>query len=128
MWFWVFMLIFNLLIPLMMIGFGKYFIKCGGPKNINMLSGYRTTMSMKNKETWIFAHNYCGKLWWRLGWIILGLSVIAMIFVINQDIVIISIVALIISGAQLVFMIAPIIPTEIALKKNFDKNGERKLK
>ena len=26
---------------------------------------------MKNMETWKFAHDYCGRLWWRLGLITL---------------------------------------------------------
>lgn len=53
--FWIFMLLMNVIIPFTMIGFGKYFCK-SGPKDINMAFGYRTGMSMKNKETWVFAH------------------------------------------------------------------------
>ena len=32
------------------------------PKEINSVFGYRTSMSMKNKDTWEFAHKYCGKV------------------------------------------------------------------
>ena len=46
--FWVFMLIMGLLIPLTMVGFGKLFLT-RAPKNINMVFGYRTVMSMKNR-------------------------------------------------------------------------------
>ena len=53
--FWVFMLIMGLLIPLTMVGFGKLFLT-RAPKNINMVFGYRTVMSMKNRDTWEFAH------------------------------------------------------------------------
>ena len=35
-------------------------------------------------------------------------------------------VGAIITGVQLVFLIGSIFPTEIALRKNFDKNGKRK--
>lgn len=55
--FLIFMVIMLLLTPLTMIGFGKYFIK-SAPKEINGAFGYRTSMSMKNKDTWQFAHNY----------------------------------------------------------------------
>lgn len=48
--FWIFMTIMNLLIPLTMILFGIYFIK-KSPKEINTTFGYRTSMSMKNKDT-----------------------------------------------------------------------------
>jgi len=49
--FWVFMMFMDLLIPFTMLGFGKYFIK-NAPKEINMVFGYRTTRSMRNKDTW----------------------------------------------------------------------------
>ena len=57
--FWIFMLIMDLLLPFTMIGFGRYFMK-KAPKEINSVFGYRTSMSMKNKDTWEFAHKYCG--------------------------------------------------------------------
>ena len=60
--FWIFMLIVNLLIPIVMMGLGSRFVKTP-PKTINFIYGYRTSMSMKNKDTWIFAHNYIGELW-----------------------------------------------------------------
>lgn len=58
--FWIFMLIMDLLIPFTMIGFGKMFLK-KAPDQINYVFGYRTSMSMKNQDTWVFAHHYCGK-------------------------------------------------------------------
>ena len=56
--FWIFMLIMDLLIPFTMIGFGKMFLK-KAPDQINYVFGYRTSMSMKNQDTWVFAHHYC---------------------------------------------------------------------
>ena len=49
--FWIFMLIMDLLIPFTMIGFGKMFLK-KAPDQINYVFGYRTSMSMKNQDTW----------------------------------------------------------------------------
>ena len=63
--FWIFMLIMDLLLPFTMIGFGRYFMK-KAPKEINSVFGYRTSMSMKNKDTWEFAHKYCGKVLQRV--------------------------------------------------------------
>lgn len=62
--FWIFMMFIELLIPVTMIGFGKMFLK-HSPKEINMAFGYRTSMSMKNRDTWEFAHKYCGKIWYN---------------------------------------------------------------
>jgi len=122
--FWIFMVVVLLITPLTMIGFGKCFIKAA-PKEINMGFGYRTSMSMKNKETWQFAHNYCGKLWYNAGKILL-LSLLPMIFVIGKDNDTIGNLGLIIMVVQMFFLICPIFPTERALKKNFDKNGNRR--
>ena len=65
MWFWWFMLICDMIIPIAMVIVGRTMWKhC--PKNINGMSGYRTTCSMKNMDTWKLAHDYCGKLWWKI--------------------------------------------------------------
>ena len=64
--FWIFMLIMDLLLPFTMIGFGRYFMK-KAPNEINSVFGYRTSMSMKNKDTWEFDHKYCGKVWYVCG-------------------------------------------------------------
>lgn len=81
--FWIFMLFIELIIPVTMIGFGKMFLK-HSPKEINMVFGYRTSMSMKNRDTWEFAHKYCGKIWYTSGKILLLLSIISMFFVIGK--------------------------------------------
>lgn len=123
--FWIFMSLINLLIPLTMLGFGKYFSK-SAPKEINGVFGYRTTMSMKNKDTWKFAHHYCGKLWVTLGWIMLVITAIAMLLVIGKNEGVVGNVSIVLSGVQLVFLIGSIFPTEKALKRTFDKDGNRK--
>ena len=124
--FWIFMLCTVLLVPLIMLFFGLYF-KNKSPKEINSLFGYRTTMSMKNKDTWEFAHHYCGRLWLVLGMIMLPLSVIPMLCFINQDIDVVGIAGGIIEGIQVVILLISIFPTEKALKKTFDENGNRRI-
>lgn len=123
--FWVFMLLMDLLIPLTMVGFGKLFMT-KSPENINAVFGYRTTMSMKNKDTWEFAHKHCGKLWFKLGLALLPISVIPLIFVFNKETDIIGAVGGIVCVIQLVPLIGSIFPTEAALKKTFDKDGIRR--
>lgn len=122
MWFWVFMLVMDLLIPLTMFGFGCLFMK-NAPKEINTVFGYRSTMSMKNRDTWEFAHKYCGRLWKVCGQVLLPVSVIAMLFVFGKDIDTVSKAGGIFCTVQTVIMVGTIFPTEIALKKNFDKDG-----
>lgn len=123
--FWVFMLIMDLLIPLTMIGFGKCFLN-KVPGEINPVFGYRTSMSMKNKDTWEFAHNYCGKLWYRCGLLLLVITIAAMLCVIGKSEDTVGMTGGLICGAQMIPMIGSIVPTEIALKRTFDKDGNRK--
>ena len=126
MWFWIFMFIFNLMIPVIMIIIGRMMWKhC--PKEINAVVGYRTGASMKNMETWKFAHEYCGRLWWKLGWIILMPSIIIQIPFINSTEDTIGIVGGIICTVHMVVLMAAIFLTEMALKKNFNKDGSRKI-
>lgn len=122
--FWIFMLLCVLMIPLTMIYFGRRFFK-SPPKSINATFGYRSTMSMKNQETWKLAHRVCGRYWFICGLILLPLSVLPMLFVINRGTETIGMTGGIIVFVQIVPMLCVIIPTEHALRKNFDKNGNR---
>ena len=117
--YWLFMLAVILLMPLTMIIFGRHFMH-NPPKDINGSYGYRTSMSMKSRETWDFAHRYFGKLWFILGLILLPLSAAAMLFLLGKSV---GNASLVIMGVQLLFLIIPIFPTEAALKRNFDSNG-----
>lgn len=123
--FWIFLFTMNLLIPFTMIGFGKYFSKTA-PKDINGYFGYRTSMSIKNKETWFFAHNYCGKIWFYMGIVILIISVVGMLLLIGKEEDSIENYSLLITGIQIIFILIPIPFTEIALRKKFDTKGNRK--
>ena len=96
------------------------------PKTINMAYGYRTKLSMTNMETWKFAHDYCGKLWWKLGIILLILSFLIHIPFYGCSEEVIGNVGVCISTIQLIVLIGSIVPVEIALKKKFSKDGVRK--
>ena len=123
--FWIFMLLFVLMIPLTMIYFGRRFFK-SPPKSINATFGYRSTMSMKNQETWKLAHTVCGRFWFRCGRILLPLSVVPMLLVIGRGTETVGYTGVIIVFIQLVPMLCALPVTEHALRKKFDKNGMRK--
>ena len=123
--FWSYMLVCVLLVPLIMIIFGRIFKK-SAPKDINYVYGYRTPMSTSSKEAWEFAHKYMGRLWLMLGIIILIPSIIAMVLVIGLNKDTVGYTGMAVTFIQIALMIIPIIPTEIALRKNFDKNGNKK--
>jgi uncharacterized membrane protein len=96
------------------------------PQKINAVYGYRTSHSMKNMDTWKFAHDYCGKLWWKVGWLSLIPSVVIQVPFFNSSEDVIGIIGTIICILQLVVLIASIFPTEAALKRTFNDDGTRR--
>lgn len=123
--FWIFMFIMALVIPMTMVGFGNLFLK-RTPKDINSVYGYRTRRSMKNQDTWRFAHQYCGKLWYYSGLLFLPISAAALFLVIGKDKDTVGLAGGIVEIVQLFFLVGAIFPTGRALKKEFDQNGRRR--
>ncbi|MCQ2466803.1 MAG: SdpI family protein [Clostridia bacterium] len=115
----------NLLVPLIMIVAG-YMMYKKPPKDINNVFGYRTSMSKKNKDTWEFAHNYCGRLWFKLGIVLFILMVIVQMFFVHSSDSVIGNMTLIVVTVQLVVMLGSIMLVEKALKGTFDENGVRR--
>ncbi len=123
--FWLFMLLMDLLVPAVMVVFGLRFLK-NPPKEINPVYGYRTAMSMKNRDTWTFAHRHIGKLWRTLGLAMLPLSALAMLFVWGKDISTVSLFGGVVCAVQIVIVLCSLFPTELALKRTFDDRGSRR--
>lgn len=123
--FWVFMLIMDMLVPVTMICLGRRFLK-RPPGNINALYGYRSARSMKNPETWAFAHRVCGRLWYAAGLALLPLSLFFMLMVAGRDAAGVGAAGGIVCIVQLLVLAASVFITESALKKAFDRNGRRK--
>ena len=123
--FWIFMLITVLLIPLTMIFFGWLLFR-KTPKEINYVYGYRTKRSIMNEETWRFANQYFGKVWYLCGLISVPLSVIAIALVFGKGPGTVGMVGGIITMLQMLPLIGAIVQTESELKKNFDENGKRR--
>ena len=121
----IFMFIMVLLIPLTMIFF-RWLLFRRTPKEINYVYGYRTKRLMMNEETWRFANQYFGKVWYLCGLISAPLSVIAIAIVFGKGLGTVGTVGGIITMLQMLPLIGAIVPTESELKKNFDENGKRR--
>ncbi len=122
MWFWWFAFACDVFIPLMMIVFGRIMWKrC--PSKINRWYGYRTARSMKNMDTWKFAHQHFGKQWWKIGWGILLLFVLVVLPVYKATEDAIAVAYLLVMIVQSVFLLYPIFKTERALKSKFNDDG-----
>lgn len=121
---WFMMLWFNLLIPAIMLIAGKLMGR-NAPKNINWFIGYRTTMSMKDEDTWSFAHKVAGTFWWKWGWVTLAATIVAMLLILGRSVEVVSTLGCIFMFVQLIPVIAVIPHTEKALHSTFDKDGNR---
>ncbi len=123
--YWIFMLSMTLILPLAMIVFGGMFIK-NIPSKINGVFGFRTAMSMKNEETWKFAHVYSGKLMVKFGAVMLAASVGLMAYFFHFGSDVVSYGGIFIEAVQIIVLFAIIFMTGSALKKEFDKDGNRR--
>ena len=115
------------LLPLVMVICGMSYVK-RGPKRISKMQGYRTKMSMKNRETWDFAHKHLGDLWFKLGTPLLGITSVVSLLVFRESDDKILFWCYVVVIIQLVIMILPAYFTEKALKANFDENGKWRTK
>ena len=125
MFFFVFMLVCSLIVPSAMIVFGLI-LKNNPPAEINKYYGYRTALSSKNADTWIFANKYCGKIWVKIGTAAFLVSVIIMLFFTKSSEKVLGIVGSALSIAQCALLVLTIPIVERKLKQTFDSRGKRK--
>jgi uncharacterized membrane protein len=107
-----------------MLGFG-YVMRKYPPKKINGVYGYRTSKSMKSYETWNFAHEFCGRIWVRVGLVMLFVSLLIFFIAMRYKEDILDWVILLVIVLQTVILSISIIPVEKALGDLFDNKGHR---
>ena len=122
---WFKILSSQLLIVLIMLISGRRFSK-RPPQNINNFIGIRTRMSMKNKDTWEFAHKTAGKLMWKWGWICLGVVLAGMALLWGKSDAVVEKFGLILMLALVAPFIVITVYTDSALRKNFHEDGTRR--
>ena len=121
----VIMLISVAFIPLLLIVIGKILEKYPS-KEPNIAIGFRTKLSMMNKETWDFAQRLFPKAWISLGRIMLPLSLIILFLLYSEDKDYTGNLVLILILAQVVLMLGSILYVNLKLKKAFNSDGSRK--
>jgi len=119
----LFSLSMTLLLTATMILFGLLFLK-KPPREINGLFGYRTRMSSINDDTWYFAHRYAGAVWIRTGVAVLAASILVIWILKNSGKFESYMLILFYFQMASLLMVIPL--TEIALRKTFDRDGQRR--
>lgn len=97
------------------------------PKEINAMAGYRTYRSMRSPETWKFAHKYVCRLWLYTEFPTGVVSVVIFILFRGYGSDTLGCITFLAMMGHLLAICLPMIPTEKALEKNFDKNGNRRI-
>lgn len=120
--FWLFTLAAALLIPGCMLYFGWRFQK-RPPERINSGYGYRSARSMRSQEAWDFAQVHSGRFWFRAGRPTLAVSLVWMLLLLGRDIGTVGTSAMVLTGLQMLPLLAVIPVTERALKREFDGRG-----
>lgn len=123
--FWLIMLICVLALPIVMM-LGGWMMWKHTPKRINAWYGYRTARSMRNRETWKFAHDVCGRLWckWGLVMFLPAGVLLGLLYGKEQDLV--AICALVLMALEFAVLAGTLCFTERALKGMFREDGTRK--
>lgn len=117
--------IVNLIIPAVML-FGGYMMKTCPPRSISRWVGFRTALSMKNADTWAFAHACCGRVWWKIGWISLALSVLGQLPFAKAGEETLETLALVMVLAQSFVLLGTVVYVQRELKRAFDESGRRR--
>lgn len=96
-----------------------YFFSKYPPKEINSLYGYRTNRSMRNKECWDFANKHSSALMLKYALLTTATQAIGILFISEEQALLTGAIVLVST------LIISVFQTEQALKKNFDKEGNR---
>lgn len=119
----VFMAFAVFLIPGIMVFFGRLMMD-HPPKTINAVYGYRTTMSMKNQDTWDYAQASCAKRWRKWGRVLALITLVVLIFALRRPAF--ADVLGFYTAFETAFLLASVAATEMDLRRTFDEKGERR--
>ena len=120
--YWALMVIQIVVIPAVMIYFGRKFMN-EPPKKDGSGFSYRSDRSVRNSSTWDFAHRYLGRLWFCAGVATAAATAIVVFVMLGQGTQEFSYVMGVMVLIHLIPLCVPLFLTERALKKNFDANG-----
>ena len=91
------------------------------PKKINLIYGHRTSMSMKNQDTWVEANKRSALMMLLVSVMICIFQLIGIVFKVNQEKTILYATIFLVAG-----LIIGLFIVEKQLRSIFDKDGNRK--
>ncbi|MBQ5543102.1 MAG: SdpI family protein [Erysipelotrichales bacterium] len=116
--FWWFILGVAVFVPAVMAGFGlKFFLKA--PEEVGFPIGFNTKRSVRNEETWKYAHRTLGKIWTVLGGIMIPVTAAAMYTARGKDMDTVGSTGAVMIVISAALMACGYALTEYLLKKKF---------
>lgn len=124
--FWFFLFFCDMLVPATFLGVGWYYTRHTPGRNSAF--GYKTPLSSKSDLANAFAHQYIGRLWWKIGLASLPVTVITFIVLLalRLDMDTTGWIGGGLVILECVVMLVTIPLTEVALHRNFNKDGSPK--
>ena len=120
--FLIFALCCNLIIPLIMISGGWFMWKHTAERGDGAY-GYRSKRSMQSEETWLYANRFCGKLWFRVGLLLVFPAVFSLYPYWGNPQMraeIISYIMVFMELLQVILLVTTLMMTENRLRRKFE--------
>ncbi len=117
-------IICSMVVPVVMVIAGAVYIAVVAKKKGSLL-GYHSAMSSKNSDTWQFAHERIGRLWFGWGIILAVITAFLMFMLRAETAQSVCAATVGICFFQILIMVLPLRMVEKALRFTFNKYGER---
>ncbi len=124
---WKILSIFSLAVPVAMVALGLILWRCP-PKGPNWLLGFRSRRARAGDDSWAFAQDLAGKIWFCLGLCLLIAALLVCHSLRDVDIEASLPTWLLLLVGQIVAMLVVIITVNIVLLCKFDRFGRRRVK
>lgn len=118
------MLLCDILVPSVMVCVG-YAMEKNPPTEQNRCLAYRTHRSRLSRLTWEFAQVYCGRVWFRMGLVLLVPSLLLGLTFLWLNVKWSALISIILLVIQIAALLASSLPVERELKLRFDENGDK---
>lgn len=91
------------------------------PMKVNMIYGHRTSLSMKNQDTWVEANKRSALMMLLVSALTIIVQLIGIVFKVNQETTFLYVTIFLVAG-----LIIGLLIVEKQLRSIFDKDGNRK--
>lgn len=119
-------LIFSTMVMSLVFLVGGYSLRKTAKRKINHIIGYRTSLSMKNEDTWAFANDELGKIWIKIGWFIVPFTILFNVVFAFVKLNCYEMFCVFFVICEIVVVFITIAIVESKMRRTFNRDGSRK--